>query len=204
MQQLNLFFEQRPNELPHRILSIDVEGTGDKLPDLVELAIVGISTDFNVEHGQAWLMKPEHKITWFAKKIHGISNKSVSDLPNFNHFESCIREALGINWVVAHNAAIDYRMMKRKLPDWSPLGVIDTLKLARKVFPGMPTYKLSALVAACGLEQTICDCGTTQAHRALYDARACAFLFLHLLREAQNIGTTIPDFLEMGKFIPKH
>ena len=50
--------------------------------------------------------------------------------------------------LVAHNAHVDVAVLRRELDGWESPEVFDTLKLARRLLPGQPSYKLGALVKA--------------------------------------------------------
>jgi exodeoxyribonuclease X len=94
----------------------------------------------------AWLFKPGHPITPVVRRIHGISNGDVADAPVFAEREAEIRTCLGQAVLVAHNAGIDLGVLKRKMPDFAPVDVIDTLKLARWLLPDQPDHRLGSLV----------------------------------------------------------
>ena len=78
----------------------------------------------------------------------------VAELPGIDAVAADIRAHLDGAVVVAHNAHIDLDVLTRELPGWQPVGVVDTLKLARVRLPGRPSYKLGALVDAKFLSQT--------------------------------------------------
>lgn len=69
-------------------------------------------------------------------------------------------------------------VLRRKLPDWKTPEVFDTLKLARRLLPGLDSYRLGALVKAYKLDDELPD-GLTP-HRAVYDALVTARLFVWL------------------------
>ena len=163
-----------------RLVVADVEGNGTRPPGLVELAIVAI-VDGQVGEPVTWLVKPQDPITWQATKVHGITNEQVADLQPLSAVEADIRARLGQDVLVAHNAHVDLDVLTRHLPGWAPDGVIDTLKLSRRLHPQRPSHKLGALVdaydLAAGLPQSM------SAHRADYDALVTARLLLRLAEE---------------------
>lgn len=79
--------------------------------------------------------------------------------------------------LVAHNLACEKTLLTRFAPltKWGPW--VDTLKLARVRYPGLPGYTLSELCAMFGCVPELP--GRTW-HDGLYDAVACARLALHL------------------------
>jgi hypothetical protein len=132
----------------------DVEGNGQQPPDLVELAVLPI-TDGVIGKPVSWLVKPPRPITYFATGIHGISGKDVARAPAFADIEHEMRRALADRVLVAHNAHVDVAVLRRELDGWEASEVFDTLKLARRLLPGQPGYKLGALVKALSLDDGI-------------------------------------------------
>ncbi len=155
----------------------DVEGNGQQPPDLVELAILPI-TDGAIGKPVAWLVKPPRPIRRFATSIHGISTEDVASAPAFAEIEREVRRALTSIPLIAHNAHVDGAVLQRELPGWEVPEVFDTLKLARQLLPGQPSYSLGALVRALSLDDGMPP-GLT-AHRAAYDVLVTARLFVHL------------------------
>ena len=60
--------------------------------------------------------------------------------------------ALDGSALVGHNVHVDTGVLQRKLRNWRPPEVFDTLKLAKRLLPGHPSYKLGALVKALSLD----------------------------------------------------
>ena len=56
--------------------------------------------------------------------------------------------------------------------------MFDTLKLAKRLLPGQPSYKLGALVKALSLDDGMPP--GVEPHRAAYDVRVTARLFVRL------------------------
>ncbi|WP_158884073.1 3'-5' exonuclease [Rhodanobacter sp. L36] len=161
------------------IVIVDVEGNGHSPPDLVELAI----SSFPIVEGigpSSWLIKPPNPITWQAKQVHGIGNSDIKSSPTWNEIEGDVERRLRGKWFVAHNASVDYGVIKRHLPEWVPIGVIDTLKLARHVYPNAQSHGLSALLALTGLETEV----SGELHRAGEDSRVTALLLGRLITDS--------------------
>jgi exodeoxyribonuclease X len=155
----------------------DVEGNGQQPPDLVELAVLPI-TDGTIGEPVTWLVKPPRPIKAFATRIHGISGKDVASAPAFADIKHEVRQALGGRVLVAHNAHVDTGVLGRELGEWDCPEVFDTLKLARRLLSGQPSYKLGALVKALSLDDAMPP-GLVP-HRAAYDVLVTARLFVRL------------------------
>ncbi len=90
---------------------------------------------------------------------------------------------------MAHNAHVDVGVLKRHLPTWDEPEVFDTLKLAKRLLPDRPGYRLGLLVQALNLADGLPD-GLTP-HRATYDVLVTARLFVHLVTKAQDQPLTL-------------
>jgi exodeoxyribonuclease X len=107
-----------------------------------------------------WLVKPPRPIKYFATRIHGISGEDVASAPAFANIRPEVCRALAGRVIVAHNARVDTGVLGRELGDWDSPEVFDTLKLARRLLPGQPSYKLGALVKALSLDDEMPRPGT--------------------------------------------
>ena len=86
--------------------------------------------------------------------------------------------------VVAHNAGTERSVLQSAAPLHVPGPWIDTLALARRAWPHLPSHALEDLAPALGLEPDLRALFPDRApHDALYDAAACALVLLRLLRE---------------------
>jgi exodeoxyribonuclease X len=155
----------------------DVEGNGQQPPDLVELAVLPI-TDGTIGEPVSWLVKPPRPIKYFATSIHGISGKDVASAPTFAGIKHEVRRALADRVLVAHNAHVDVGVLRRELGGWESPEVFDTLRLARRLLPGQPSYKLGALVKALSLDDGMPP--GLEPHRAAYDVLVTARLLVRL------------------------
>lgn len=78
--------------------------------------------------------------------------------------------------VVGHNVSFDYGFLKQAAAEAGCVfetGALDTLKIARRVLPELPSRTLTAMCAYYGIDQG-------NAHRALDDARSAHLLLLQL------------------------
>lgn len=167
-----------------RFVVVDVEGNGQQPPDLVELAAVPVVGGV-IGDPLSWLVKPETPITHFATRIHGLRNRDVADRPSFEDISSAVVAALDADALVAHNAHVDLGVLSRKLAGWKPPEVFDTLRLARRLVPGLGSYRLGNLAEAYGLAEGLSD--DLSPHRATYDALVAARLFVRLATKARSL-----------------
>lgn len=93
--------------------------------------------------------------------------------------------------LVAHNAATERKFVRLAAP-LHPAGPwIDTLRLARAAYPGLPSHALEDVVENLGLGPRVrALCPGRAPHDALYDAFACAaFLEALLAQDAWREAT---------------
>ncbi len=163
---------------------VDVEGNGQQPPDLVELAAVPV-VDGVIGEPVSWLVRPDSPIKHFATRIHGLTNKDVGACPSFEDIKVDVLIALSHPAIVAHNAHVDLDVLRRKLTGWEPLEVFDTLKLARRLLPGLGGYRLGNLVETFNLAERLPE--DLSPHRATYDALVAARLFVLLATKAHSL-----------------
>lgn len=166
-----------------RFAVIDVEGNGQQPPEIIEIAIVPVD-GVKVGEPDTWLVKPERPITPIVtRKVHGLRNADVADAPTWAEVEPGVAVALADRVPVAHNAKVEHDVLRQHMPGWAPARMLDTLRLARAVWPGLGAYGLDRLVEHAGI--TLGD-DHGQRHRAGFDAHATALLFVALAETAGN------------------
>lgn len=114
-----------------------------------------------------------------AQAVHGISKAMLRGQPDALQVFSEFREFIGDSPLVAHNAAFDMRFLRAEfeqlgyqLPNHSHC----TLKLMRKKYPRLNSYKLEAVFRYLFGDLN----NNVQCHRALDDAMLAARVWLRL------------------------
>jgi len=98
----------------------------------------------------------------------------------------------------AHNVATEKKVTRSIAPMHQFGPWIDTLRIARKVWPGCTSYALEDLIVILDLKSRIDElCPGRGAHDALYDAVASAMLLQHLLGQPGWSGTTIRELTSL-------
>ncbi|SNY88142.1 exodeoxyribonuclease X [Nocardia amikacinitolerans] len=174
-----------PHALNGKALAVvDVEGNGHNPPEIIEIAILPISTDTaQVGDMRSWLIRPTAPITSIVtRKVHGITNADVAECPTWREVGAGIEAMLGGRILVAHNAKVEHKVLSAHLPSWAPPMVLDTLRLAKAVWPGLPGYGLDKLIDHAELGTTAL---AEQAyHRAAYDTWAAWQLLRRLVHDS--------------------
>jgi exodeoxyribonuclease X len=96
------------------------------------------------------LIRPERPVTARAASIHGLTNEFLADQPAWTELADEVRAFLGQDWICARNAHVDYRELSRHLLKWEPARVIDTLRLAKATYKGLPSRTLDGLLKHVG------------------------------------------------------
>ncbi len=147
-------------------------GTGEKI---TEIGAVKVERGYLMSRYSS-LVNPQKFISPQITAITGITNEMVQDAPTIEQLLPSFREYVGALPMVAHNAAFDCRFLCREAEAngiYFDNAVFDTLSYAKRVFPGLPTYKLTYLASLLKIPQE-------DAHRAWCDAEATARLYLYL------------------------
>ncbi len=169
-----------------RFVAFDLETTGTVagVDQIVEIGAVrfidGVPSDVYVT-----LVDPRRPIPEGASNVNGIYDHMVKGQPLIENLLESFADFCGDDPLVAHNASFDAQFLtadikKHELP--APRGVIlDTLPIARKVFPGLPNYKLVTLVQHLKIP-------AGEFHRAHADANSCGALFCEMIKRISVAG----------------
>ncbi len=156
-------------------VAFDLETTGTRLSEhrIVELGAVRFEGGKALE-GFVHLINPQVPIPPDASAVNGITDEMVKGKPHIEQVLGEFSEFCRDLPLVAHNAPFDYKFLLADVKRYerpAPRGtVLDTLPLARRIFPGLPDYKLWTLVRHLNFPG-----GTF--HRAEKDSFYCGLLF---------------------------
>src|SRR5438093_7754419 len=97
-----------------RFAVIDVEGNGQQPPEIVEIAIQPLDGLSVAAEPMVWLVRPERPIAPIVtRKVHGIRNVDVADSPTWEEIAPDVAAALADRIPVAHNARVEYDVLRR-------------------------------------------------------------------------------------------
>lgn len=162
---------------------VDIETTGGYAAanGIIEVAIRIFDGKQIVEQFET-LVNPNQSIPRYIQAFTGITNDMVADAPQFEEVAEKIFTLLQGNVFVAHNVNFDYSFVKSHLEVYGytlNTKKLCTVRLARQIIPGYPSYSLGNLCHSVGIE--IID-----RHRAGGDADATVILFQHLLEKDEK------------------
>ncbi|MBO6514925.1 MAG: GIY-YIG nuclease family protein [Bacteroidia bacterium] len=179
---------------------VDIETTG-RSNKITEVAIFVYDDEKNeiVEEFSS-LVNPECPIPSFITSLTGINDDMVADAPRFFEIAKDVHNITKDRVFVAHSVGFDYNIIRNEFKE---LGAdfrrkkACTVRLSRKVFPGLKSYSLGKLCDALNIP--IYD-----RHRATGDARATTLLLEMLLNKDANghIRSTIKSRNKEGSLPP--
>jgi DNA polymerase-3 subunit epsilon len=167
-----------------KFIAFDLETTGIKPQEdmIVEIGAVLFDGDQAIKT-YGTLINPGVPIPPDASAVNGITDDMVNDKPLVADVLCEFADFCGDLPLVAHNAPFDFKFLCEDVKlhcAAAPKGVVlDTLPLTRKIFPGLPNYKLGTLVRRFGFPS-----GTF--HRAEEDSAYCGLLFAKIVQTLQQ------------------
>ncbi|GAB4091402.1 exonuclease domain-containing protein [Flaviaesturariibacter terrae] len=147
------------------------------------------------------LVNPGQTIPRYIQGFTGIDNEMVRNAPFFEDVAADVHRYLEGRVFVAHNVNFDYSFVKSHLAHCGFVlnsKKLCTVRLARQIFPGHPSYSLGNICHSLGIE-------LTNRHRAGGDAAATVELFTRLL-EADEKGVIEKSLKKTSKeqTLPPH
>lgn len=138
-------------------------------------------------------LDPEHPMSSEAIRTHGISEADCRGYPSTKFVSKFMRwngvernpdgtpapyEEADVKFLVAHNAKFEWQWI-----DPAPAQKICTLICAKKVFPGLRSYKNESIFDALGLRAKADPAKCQPLHRALPDTYLTAHILLEMLKK---------------------
>ena len=119
-----------------------------------------------------------------AQKVHGISNEFLIGKPTFNNIAKKFLDFIKDDTIIIHNAEFDTNFINKELQNCGfnniKNSVIDTIKIAKKEFPGQ-TVNLDSLCKKLNVNNT-----RQNFHGALLDATLLSKVYLKLTTGKQE------------------
>jgi DNA polymerase-3 subunit epsilon len=180
------------------IVMIDFETTGlspeqgDRITEVAALRIVqGVVVERYVS-----LINCNIRIPAFITGLTGITQAMLDAAPPVAQVLPRLLEFIGKDALSAHNASFDEKFLHAESARLGMTaghqGLVCSLKLSRRVFPGLASYKLGMLSHQLGIRFN------NAAHRAEADAEVAANVLVHIgshLARTYGIAAIDADFL---------
>jgi DNA polymerase III subunit epsilon len=162
---------------------VDIETTGGYAANhrITEIAVFH-HDGIQITETYHTLINPGRDIPYYITGLTGISTEMVLNAPTFEEVAEEIFNFLDGKVFVAHNAHFDYSFLKREFEltgiNWQAKKLC-TVRLSRKIIPGLRSYSLGTLSESLGIQ-------ITNRHRASGDAHATVKIFDQLLRRDRD------------------
>lgn len=169
-----------------RQIVLDTETTGLSAQDgdrIIEVGCVELLNRKLTGNNRHFYLNPERDIHEDALRVHGISLEFLADKPKFAEVANDLLDYLSGAELIIHNAPFDlgfldaeFRRLGHGRTREMVSGVIDTLVMAKEMFPG----KRNGLDALC--DRLGVDNSGRTLHGALLDAELLADVYINLTR----------------------
>lgn len=174
---------ERTNGKPVTYAIVDIETTGGyaSANGIIEICIKVFDGENIIEEFET-LINPGQNIPRYIQAFTGINNEMVQDAPWFEEVAEKVYTCLQGNVFVAHNVNFDYSFLKSHLELYGytlNTKKLCTIRLARQIFPGLPSYSLGNLCNSLEID-------LNNRHRAGGDALATVTLFKKLLENDEK------------------
>ncbi len=194
------FFTNLANSLMYAIVDIETSGSYAAASGITEISIQVFDGHETVAQFET-LINPLQKIPPYIQAMTGITDEMVADAPLFEEVAEQVYDLLKDKVFVAHSVNFDYSYIKSQLKESGydfETKKLCTLRLSRKVFPGLPSYSLGNLCHSLHITHI-------NRHRAGGDAEATVRLFRMILEN--DTGQHIEKSLKRGsgeQVLPPH
>jgi len=162
---------------------LDTETTGLSVLQkhkIVEIGCLELDNQIPTNKTFHQFINPQRKVSEDAYKIHGYSDKFLSDKKTFSEIAEEFLKFIKDKIIIIHNAPFDlaflnYELRLIKQKEIDKKNIIDTLELARAKFPGSP----NSLDALC--KRFNIDNSKREKHSALVDCHLLKEVYINLV-----------------------
>jgi DNA polymerase-3 subunit epsilon len=182
-----------------RFTAIDFESAGATQGGTDHPVQVGLATwtlDEGISDTFVSYLQTNQPVLWSAQKVHGIGTDQLQDAPPLLSLWPDLRARLHGAIVVAHGKGTEKRFL-RAFPGHGFGPWLDTLHLARAIWPDLPDHSLSALGAALGLTEKIQVTVPAKSwHDALFDSIASLLVLEHAVHALHLQDIPVAELLQ--------
>ena len=166
------------------VFDIETTGLNSHTNKIIEIGAVKIKAGRIIDR-YSQLINPGISIPYHITEITSITNEQVANQPKIDEVIGKFVDFIGDAVLVAHNAPFDMGFIKRDIKEYLNMdlenSVIDTLQMARDLFPDFKKYGLGDLNKSLGL-------ALEKHHRAVDDSQATANMFIIFLEKYKEKG----------------
>ena len=176
------------------VFDIETTGLNSHTNEIIEIGAVKIKAGRIVDR-YSQLINPGRPIPYHITEITSITDEQVANEPKIDEVIGKFVDFVGDAVLVAHNAPFDMGFIKRDIKKYLNIdlqsSVIDTLQMARDLFPDLKKYGLGDLNKTLGL-------ALEKHHRAVDDSQATANMFIIFLDKYKEKGLEYIKDINVG------
>ena len=176
------------------VFDIETTGLNSHTNEIIEIGAVKIKSGRIVDR-YSQLINPGRPIPYHITEITSITDEQVANEPKIDKVIGKFVDFVGDAVLVAHNAPFDMGFIKRDIKKYLSIdyqcSVIDTLQMARDLFPDLKKYGLGDLNKTLGL-------ALEKHHRAVDDSQATANMFIIFLDKYKEKGLEYMKDINVG------
>ena len=180
------------------VLDLETTGISITTEKITEVGIMKVKNGEVIDEFEIFV-NPEKPIPQRVVEVTNITDEMVKDAETIDKVFPKILEFVGDSIIVAHNASFDVGFLKHNA---KLLGhefnntYIDTLPLAKDLFPDLKKYKLGKIADSLGIEVDV-------AHRALADVDTTVKVFNVMLKKLKDKGINTVDEIDSATKDPE-
>ena len=173
------------------VLDLETTGFSFRTEKITEVGIMKIKNGEVIDSFETFV-NPEKPIPYRVVEVTNITDDMVKDAPKIDEVFPKILEFVGDSVLVAHNADFDIGFLKYNA---AQLGYklentyLDTLRLAKELFPNYKKYKLGIIAENLGIKVEV-------AHRALDDVDTTVKVFNVMTKILKEKGAKTVDDID--------
>ena len=161
------------------VFDVETTGLSAVYDTIIEIAGVKIHEGEIIDKFESFA-NPHRPLPQVITDITGITDDMLVDAPEVDDVLTDFRQWMDDSVLVAHNASFDIGFLNQgfKKLNFNTITnpVIDTLELARFLYPQLGNHRLNTLCKHLDVE-------LVQHHRAIYDAEATGYLFWKFIQQ---------------------
>ena len=180
------------------VLDLETTGISITTEKITEVGIMKVKNGEVIDEFEMFV-NPEKPIPQRVVEVTNITDEMVKDAETIDKVFPKILEFVGDSIIVAHNASFDVGFLKHnaKLLGYEFNNTyIDTLPLAKDLFPDLKKYKLGKIADSLGIEVDV-------AHRALADVDTTVKVFNVMLKKLKDKGINTVDEIDSATKDPE-
>lgn len=189
--------EQRLKDAIYVVFDVETTGLSSVYDTIIEIAGIKMKNGEVIDKFERFA-NPHRPLPEKIIEITQITDDMLVDAPEVDDVLKEFHEWVGDSVLVAHNAPFDIGFLNEgyKKIDIDKVSnpVIDTLELARFLFPQLGNHRLNTLCKHLNVE-------LVQHHRAIYDAEATGYLFWKLIEQLEE--ENISNINELNNHVSK-